>query len=166
MSRLACLLIVLAAACGTDSASGPGSADGLAPDGGMPRGDGGAPSGDAPAFDACADATQHSDFAWIQQHVLTPSCATSMCHSGETPSVDLSLEAGQAYANLVGKGASTASGWIRVVPGSPDDSYLMVALGRAPGPMPEDGFMPLGSPALCSGKLDAVARWIGAGAAM
>jgi hypothetical protein len=160
MVRLSLLLLVTAA-CGTDSTPGPGTADGLAPDGGV-RGDGATVD---PA-EGCAEAAMHSDFAWIQAHVLTPSCATSMCHAGAEPSVDLSLEAGEAYANLVGKGASTASGWIRVVPGSPDQSYLMVALGRAPGPMPRDGFMPLGAPPLCAAKLDAVGRWISAGAPM
>lgn len=155
MYRLAVLFAI--ASCGTDS-SGPGSTEGPHPDAGMSRGEEDA--------SACTDAAQHSDLAWLQQHVLSPSCATAMCHSGDAPAVDLSLEAGEAYANLVNKGASTASGWIRVVPGSPTESYLMVALGRAPGPMPEDGFMPLGSPALCGAKLDAVARWITAGAPM
>jgi hypothetical protein len=164
MLRLACLLLVTSAACGTDSAPGPGTSESPRPDAG-PRGDGGA-AGDGPAVDACVDAVQHSDFAWIQEHVLTPSCATAMCHAGAEPKVDLSLEAGQAYANLVDKGASTAAGWIRVVPGSPEQSYLMVAFGRAPGPMPRDGFMPLGAPPLCGPKLDAVARWISAGAPM
>ena len=157
MLRLACTLLVTVAACGTDSSGDPG--DPGASNTELP--DAGAPSGDA-----CAEAALHSDFAWIQQHVLTPSCATAMCHAGAEPSVDLTLEAGKAYPNLVNKGASTASGWIRVVPGSPDQSYLMVALGRAPGPMPRDGFMPIGAPALCAEKLDAVARWISAGAPM
>ena len=158
MFRLACLLLVTGAACGTDSAGGPGSAEGLVPDAGMSSG--------GEMTDSCTEATKHSDFAWIQEHVLTPSCATAMCHAGAEPSVDLSLEAGKAYANLVNKGASTASGWVRVVPGSPAQSYLMVAFGRAPGPMPRDGFMPIGAPPLCAAKLDAVERWISAGAPM
>jgi len=163
MFRLACLLVMIAA-CGTDSSGGPGSAESPTPDAGG-HGDGGG-SPDDGILDACAEAKLHSDFAWIQAHVLTPSCATAMCHAGAEPKVDLSLEAGEAYANLVNKGASTATGWIRVVPGSPEQSYLMVAFGRAPGPMPRDGFMPLGAPALCGEKLDAVARWISAGAPM
>ncbi len=164
MLRLALMLAV--ASCGTDSAPGPGTVDGLGPDAGMSGGDGGAPPGDSAAFDACVEAARHSDLAWLQDHVFTPSCATAMCHRGTSPSVGLSLAPDETYGNLVNHDASTASGWIRVVPGSPEQSYLMVALGRARGPMPEDGFMPLGGPALCAGKLDAVARWISAGAPM
>lgn len=120
---------------------------------------------DAPTGDpACAEAANHSDFTWIQDNVLTPSCATGPCHDAIEPDVDLDLSAGAAHGNLVNKGASTQSGWIRVVPGSPDDSYLVVALGRAPGPMPRDGFMPLNMPPLCEAKLEAVERWILAGA--
>ena len=152
-------MIVMAAACGTDSGPGTGTADGRSPDGGM-RGDAGA------ASEGCDQAAQHADLAWLQQHVFTPSCATALCHGGSDPAVGLSLAAGETHGNLVTHDASTASGWIRVVPGSPSQSYLMVALGRAPGPMPEDGFMPLGAPALCGPKLDAIARWITAGAPM
>jgi hypothetical protein len=64
----------------------------------------------------------------------------------------------------VNKGSSTQTGWVRVVPGSLEASYLLVALGRVPGPKPRDGFMPLESPALCEEKLEAIERWILAGA--
>ena len=33
-----------------------------------------------PASGACAEATQHSDFAWIQDNVFTPSCTGRACH--------------------------------------------------------------------------------------
>jgi hypothetical protein len=114
--------------------------------------------------DPCEQATQHSDLAWIQDHIFTPSCATAMCHAGPSPVVDLSLAAGAARSNLVGKGASTQPGWIRVVAGHPTASYLVVALGQTPGPPPRDGFMPLGAAPLCVEQLDAIERWITAGA--
>ena len=119
---------------------------------------------DAPAATVCGEATQHSDLAWIQDHVFTPSCVTGTCHRGSDPAVGLSLEAGMSHATLVGHDASTQAGWVRVVPGSPPTSYLMVALGRAAGPTPKDGTMPLGMPPLCGAKLDAIERWITAGA--
>jgi hypothetical protein len=78
--------------------------------------------------------------------------------------VGLNLSAGAAYNNLVNKGASTVTGWTRVTPGSLATSYLAVSLGRAEGPPPRDGYMPLGADPLCLEKLEAIERWILAGA--
>ena len=97
--------------------------------------------------------------------MFTPSCATGNCHRGASPEVGLSLEAGFAYGNLVNHDASTQPGWKRVVPGAIATSYLVVAFGRAAGPPPRDGTMPLGAPPLCVEKLAAIERWITAGAA-
>ena len=150
------------------SATGPGAGDeddDLGPDSGMtnpPRSDASGPDG-TQSF--CEQAVARQDFTFIQETVLTPSCATEGCHAGAEPEVGLSLEAGAAYANLVNKGASTVTGWMRVVPGSTAESYLVVALGRAPGPAPRDGFMPIGAPPLCAEQHEMIERWISAGAA-
>jgi hypothetical protein len=125
--------------------------------------DGGPTDGGLP-LTLCQEATQHSDFAWLQAKVLTPSCATSGCHVGPNAEVGLRLEAGQAYNNLVNKGSSTQSGWVRVVPGSLATSYLVVSFGRTAGPPPRDGFMPLGADPLCTEIHEAFERWILAGA--
>ncbi len=158
------LVLLALAACGSDvDARSDGSPDRPDAQGSMTDDpDGGLPTDASPT--ACEDATVHSDFAWIQSQILTPSCATAMCHAGANPAVYLSLEDGAAYANLVGRESSTQAGWTRVVAGSPASSYLVVALGRASGPPPRDGFMPLGADALCVEKLEAIERWIGAGA--
>ena len=163
-SRIALLLAV--AACGHDTGMPPPHGDpgvDAGDDEPVTHGDASAPTGDA-ALTICQEAKQHSDFAWLQQHVFTPSCATAMCHAGAEPDVGLSLEAGEAYNNLVNKGASTVTGWTRVVPGSIAESYLAVSLGRAEGPPPRDGYMPLGADPLCVEKLEAIERWILAGA--
>lgn len=156
MVRLAVLLCAVTG-CARDSGTSPPDAAHAAPDGAVV-------GIDAPVATVCDEAMQHSDLAWIQDHVFTPSCATGSCHRGSSPAVGLSLEAGQSFGNLVGHDASTASGWVRVAPGSPTTSYLVVALGRASGPAPKDGTMPLGMPALCGPKLDAIERWITTGA--
>ncbi|MBA3395033.1 MAG: hypothetical protein H0T89_20470 [Deltaproteobacteria bacterium] len=158
------------AGCGNDSGTaggGGGDDDPGAPDAGPQRD--GAPTttsdgGTLPEPTVCQQATMHSDLAWIQANVFTPSCATAMCHSGSEPEVGLRLDPGTSYNNLVNKGASTVSGWTRVVPGSLETSYLVVAFGRTPGPPPRDGFMPLGADPLCVEKLEAIERWILAGA--
>ena len=157
MLRLAVILCIVSS-CAKDSGTQAPDASTHAPDGSVV-----AP--DAPAATVCSEAMLHSDLPWLQENVFTPSCATGMCHRGSDPEVGLSLESGMSHATLVGHDASTAAGWVRVVPGSPSTSYLMVALGRAAGPAPKDGTMPLGMPPLCGAKVDAIERWIMAGAA-
>lgn len=170
MRHLSGILLIglgVTAACGTDGTNLPGGETG--PDAGdvgtSPSADAGVPEHDAVVeLSECQEATLHSDHAWIQQKVFTPSCATSMCHAGADPEVGLNLEAGRSLTNLVNKNASTAQGWVRVVPGDLSTSYLMVALGRVDGPPPRDGIMPIGADPLCVEKLEAVERWILAGA--
>lgn len=113
---------------------------------------------------SCMEATTHSDLAWIQTNVFDKTCAVSGCHDSRGHEGGLVLTDGMSRANLVGVASTSGDGWKRVTAGNPDASYLMVALGQAAGPMPEDGYMPLRSAALCQAKLDAVARWITAGA--
>lgn len=128
-------------------------------DGGVP-GDGSITEPDAMVMlTDCEEATLHSDLAWLQQKVFTPSCATAGCHAS-----GMSLAAGQTHASLVNRASSIASGWTRVVPGSVATSYLVVALGRGTGPTPPSGTMPLGALPLCVEKLEAIERWIAAGA--
>jgi ABC-type Fe3+-hydroxamate transport system substrate-binding protein len=114
---------------------------------------------------ACQAATSHSDFAWIQTNVFDTSCVLSGCHMGAAANAGhLNLADGMSYNELVDEPSQVQEGWKRVVPGDPSSSYLMVALGHESGPMPPDGYMPLSSPALCSEKIDAIERWISAGA--
>lgn len=167
MIAQASVALLLCAACGNDtglaqSSSSPDASSSssttpdshettVSPDAAMP-------------LTICDQAKQHSDFAFLQQHIFTPSCATAMCHTGPEPEVGLNLSEGAAYANLVNKGASTVNGWTRVTPGTIATSYLAVSLGRAEGPPPRDGYMPLGADPLCLEKLEAIERWILAGA--
>lgn len=157
LSWLSGLVICALAACGSDTPP-----TGSSPDAGDSTPELDAPPSTTPSI--CDQAKQRSDFAFIQEHIFTPSCAKAMCHTGPEPEVDLDLSAGKAYPSLVNKGASTVSGWTRVVPGMTANSYLVVSLGRTPGPPPRDGFMPLGADPLCREKLEAIERWIAAGA--
>lgn len=125
--------------------------------------DGGGP--DAGVSPKCMEATQHDDLAWIQSNVFSTSCTFSACHkSPATDANGLVLEAGQSHGELVNQQSVEQSGMMLVVPGQPNQSYLMVALGQIGGTLPQDGVMPLNSPALCGEKLDAIERWILAGA--
>jgi hypothetical protein len=160
-------------ACGSDGVRGDGVSDPLdqlpdasidsAPDGGV---DPDAPPGDdgpSPPLTLCEQAAAHSDLAWIEANVLVPSC-TNGCHNAAHPYANLRLDGGLARSNLVGVPSTLRAGWTRVVAGSPSESYLLVAIGHISGPIPDDGYMPLGSPRLCVEIRDAIQRWIAAGA--
>jgi hypothetical protein len=121
--------------------------------------------GEAPLSPDCLEAANHSDFGFIRDEIFAAGCTFSSCH-GRTPLGKLSLTAARAYDQLVGVDAEIVDGWVRVVPGQPDQSYLMVKLGALEGPLgPKGGTMPLNNPLLCDEKIGAIRRWIEAGAA-
>jgi hypothetical protein len=170
MRSLTAVLLALTA-CGTDLR--PGSQDPLDPppdaaDPGMtgpstsPTDGGVTGDGNTASLTDCQEATQHSDLAWIQQKVFSVSCLAG-CHSGSNPDARQDLSPGASYANLVNVPSTQYSGWTRVVPGAPDRSMLMVQLGGEVGPELE-GTMPWGQPKLCDEEIDAIRRWIAAGA--
>lgn len=142
MFRAACLLLCLSACTAATSDTGP---------------DGGTGS--------CEEATTHSDLAWIQANIFTTSCALGACHLGTALGAGrLSLESGRSHGQLVDTASTSATSWMRVVPGDSAHSYLLVAIGAQSGPLPKDGIMPLGATVLCAEKRDAIKRWIDAGA--
>lgn len=166
------LALTAVTACGTDIRTGTGTID--TPDAGMsnekPTGgtDGGTDGGTTPSdgqpppLGPCDEAANHADLAWIQAEIFDKSCLTG-CHSGANPTSGLNLSAGRAWTALVNVPSNQYSGWTRVVPGDPAHSMLMVQLGGEQGPELE-GTMPWGQPKLCDGMIDAVRRWIAAGA--
>ena len=162
--------LVLLAACGGDAAVRDPATDGAVANGVDAETASADAAADSPTSltdamrTACEEATEHSDLTWIEANVLGPTCALMGCHTGVAAVVDLRLDVGFARDNLINRSSSTQTGWERIVIGSPATSYLMVALGRAEGPPPRDGTMPLGAPALCGELLDAIERWIASGA--
>jgi hypothetical protein len=135
-----------------------------------------APAIDAPPSPTCLEANDHSDFTWIQDKVLRTSCANFMaCHDSTQPAGNLDLTAANAYAELVNVPSFYFTDWMRVVPGDPDMSYLMVRMrchndpepdgtGCLPGPLDGGSLMPPNSNKICQQKIDAIVRWIEAGA--
>jgi hypothetical protein len=138
---------------GTSNGSGSSTTDG---GGSTATGDGGLPLTD------CEEAKLHSDLAWIQQKVFTPSCLGE-CHTEPTPSASMDLSTGHSWGSLVNVTSTQYPTWKRVVPGNPGASMLMVQIGGEPGPELE-GTMPWGQPKLCDEMIDAIRRWIAAGA--
>ncbi len=120
---------------------------------------------------ACAAAEGYQNLAAIEANIFAGSCTFSSCHAGGANPVDLT--AGKAHAALVGVASHLDPSRTLVVPGSPDNSFLLVMLGAvSPKDMsppldavPAPGVMPLSGTPLCAEKLDAIRRWIEAGAA-
>jgi len=99
-------------------------------------------------------------FSDIQASVFTPSCATSTCHAGGAPAAGLNLETANSYTMLVGIQSGQDPAFVRVLAGSPDNSYLIQKLeGSASG----GGIMPPGG-ALSQTNIDMIRQWITDGA--
>jgi hypothetical protein len=125
----------------------------------------------ADASASCVLARSYQDFTSIQDNIFERQCAFMDCHDAGSPEANMDLTSATAHALLVNVDATLdvaqAQALKRVVPGSPATSYLMIILGdpRYPGPIdPDVGTMPQNSPLICQDKLDAIERWINAGA--
>ena len=131
----------------------------------------------------------------IQTHIFDKHCASSTaCHKESIDDTDhLQLTEGTSFTNLVsvnaqapyampppmGKGTQQ---WVRVAPGSPEQSYLMVLIdpksnpsnhsledpngyGSAADINPATGSMPASAgELLCQGQIDVIRQWIQDGA--
>jgi hypothetical protein len=117
------------------------------------------------ALGACP-APPRATFDEIQQTIFTPSCAVATCHDSQSHVANLVLEAGQAYAQLVNVPpdtfAASQAGLLRVKPGAPDDSFLLVKLEGPPAS--EGSRMPLTGDPLSAAQIDLVRNWILQGA--
>ena len=121
------------------------------------------------ATDTSCQKTFTSTFAAIQTVIFeNHHCTDIACHSSVAKMGGLDLSTDVAYDNLLNQPSQTVAGWYRVFPGQRDRSLLFQNLAAktlpdqftAPlRPMPLD---PL--PALSTDELEAVRKWIEAGA--
>jgi hypothetical protein len=109
-------------------------------------------------------------FASIQREVFEATdsagrTACTQCHSstGRTPSGGMNLNHDTAYDQLVNMPVRGKPGAIRVIPGDPENSYLIQKLEGAPSivgrRMPNNG-----PPYLSDGQILILKRWIAIGA--
>jgi hypothetical protein len=98
--------------------------------------------------------------ASIQATVFTPTCASAACHDAVAPAggMDLSSEAA-SFMNLVNVDSVGQPGTIRVVPGQPNNSFLIQRIDGTVAPR-----MPLGG-SLTPEVIANIALWITNGAA-
>ena len=112
-----------------------------------------------------------TSFSSIQQTIFSASdpsgrLACVGCHTdqGRTPAANLVLTEGRSYQQLVGRGSTGKPGATLVIPGDPDNSYLVKKLERAPDIVGER--MPRNNgPFLTEGQMRVIRRWISDGAA-
>ena len=109
-------------------------------------------------------------FASIQRDIFESTdaagrTACTQCHSstGRTPSGGLNLNHDVAYEQLVNAAVREKPGALRVIPGDPDNSYLVQKLAGTSGitgrRMPQNG-----PPYLTDGQISIIRRWIAIGA--
>ena len=109
----------------------------------------------------------NSTYHDIQDYIFNKSCASNYCHAAPTNAGNLNLTSGVSYQDLVGhvpQNMDAASAGMKLVdPANPDNSFLLTKLV---GPItPAQGLrMPLAAGPLHSGKIDAIRKWISAGA--
>ena len=125
---------------------------------------------------SCMMAESQASLAWIEANVFATSCAFSGCHNNAaTAAGRINLkDPGASHADLVGIMSTVVPGRELVVAGMPKKSYLLVMMQQFPptemdppvaAPPGDIGYMPQNTPGpLCCQKLDAVERWIMAGA--
>ena len=87
----------------------------------------------------------------------------SGCHAGGSPAQGLSLEAGLAIPNLVDVASSEVPELLRVAPGLPEESYLVVKI-RPDDPRRVGVQMPRVGRKLNPIQIRSIERWIAAGA--
>lgn len=75
----------------------------------------------------------------LRSDIFTPGCALPTCHTSVDAAAGLDLQAVDLEAQLVGAPSGTCDGWIRVVPGAPDESLLYLKIA---GPVPCGTLMP------------------------
>jgi hypothetical protein len=119
-------------------------------------------AGPTPALQPTFASIQHEIFESADSAGRT---ACTQCHSntGRGPSGGLNLNHDVAYDQLVSVAARGKPGAIRVIPGDPDNSYLIKKLEGTTGivgrRMPSNG-----PPYLTDGQILIIRRWIAIGA--
>ncbi len=145
--------------CG-DGGVDPGEA---CDDGNLADGDGCSSSCEA----ICQPALVTSTWQGIQTRIFAGhACTQAVCHGGGSP-VGLDLRPEAAYASLVDVPSTQAPAEKRVAPGSAETSLLwqkLVKGARGGGDDVPGAGMPVGAAPLDADELEAVRRWIAAGA--
>ena len=121
------------------------------------------------AGDGPPPASASSGLDAIQQSIFNVSCLPAGCHNGVDRSGNLVLESGRSFGNLVNlspaNDAARAAGLLRVAPGDPRRSFLLIKLIGGTNFDPLYGSpMPKVGAHLSAAEIDLIQAWIVAGA--
>jgi hypothetical protein len=120
-------------------------------------------AGPSPSLQPTFSSIQHEIFETTD---TAGRAACTQCHSdagGRNPSGGMNLRHDLAYATLVGVAVREKPGAVRVIPGEPENSYMIQKLEGSPGIAGER--MPrTGGPYLTAGHVEIIKRWIELGA--
>jgi hypothetical protein len=111
-------------------------------------------------------ATPKVTFAELQETIFSPRCALPMCHTGEQPTANLSLDPEESYEELINVVPDTlpaaAAGLLLVAAGEPERSFLLL---KVEGPAGGQGsLMPLTGDPLTPDEIGRIRNWILQGA--
>lgn len=95
----------------------------------------------------------------IQDNVFTPICTG--CHAGSSAPLGFRLDAGSSFSMLVNTASVEVPSLKRVLPGNPEQSYLIQKLE---GHAAVGAQMPLGQPPLPQATINVIRQWITDGA--
>lgn len=103
-------------------------------------------------------------FQKLLAEVIVPTCAQAFCHEPNPPAAPMTLSAEEAYGELVGTASSQVPGLLRVKPGDPENSYLLIKLRAVSITDFATTQMPLNKPALDEATVADIEAWIARGA--
>lgn len=109
----------------------------------------------------------NSTYHEIQHYIFDKSCVNTACHGTPANAGGLNLAYDVSYQNLVGQTpknpAAAATGMKLVDPGTPDNSFILTKL-IGPREKQLGARMPFAAGKLHDGKIEALRKWIAAGA--
>jgi hypothetical protein len=135
--------------------------------GGVLTGCAGSGGGGGTSQPACKPPAQPSvSFAGNIQPIFDRSCALGGCHSGPAPTGGQDLTAGHSYKQSVNVRSTQQPKLKRVLPGNPDDSYMVRKIRG--GPNISGVMMPQGCPGaplngaqcLSADDIAAIVQWV------
>lgn len=129
-----------------------GSGDGLCRDGSEPSDEGFCNDGSTPAGEE-----ERPLYSIIQRDVFDRRC--TFCHYGANASGRLDLTGEFSYQSMVGVPSNQSGQYLRVDPGHPEDSYLIIKLAEGDPRRLQDR-MPRDGPYMSEEEIKYIADWI------
>ena len=106
--------------------------------------------------------TETVTLSQLSAEIFTPRCATIGCHAGGAPAGNQSLEADKIASEIIGVPSDGKPDETRIVPGDPDNSYLLKKLRGVDGIFGAQ--MPLSGGSLTEDEISRIAQWVEDGA--